>query len=212
MKTYTPAPDALTCVENMLSEYHGELDRVTVGTLFIFDLDEEHEPCLKHQGYPAAAVIRITPLKDRALGVADAMIVVDRACWLSCTQPQRDALIDHELTHLERVLNPKTGKPRFDALSRPKLKMRRHDHQLGWFDEVAQRHADASPEIRQAQQLMAATGQLYLQFTFRASSRPVSGGFVPTKTGAQIDAEMRARHPNFNSETGEIDRSSEAVA
>ncbi len=169
MKTYSAAPDALTVIDNMQVEYHGELDGVTVAALFVFDL-ESTMPVLKHQGYPAQAVARITPVRERALGLADASIVIDRSNWLTLSQRQRDALIDHELTHLERVLDKETGQPVCDVLDRPKLAMRRHDYQLGWFDEVAQRHGEASPEVRQAKQLMEASGQLYFDFRWTAKA------------------------------------------
>jgi hypothetical protein len=60
--------------------------------------------------------------------------------------------------------------PAFDALDRPKLAMRKHDHQFGWFDEVAQRHGEASPEVRQARVLMEKSGQLYFDFEPRSTT------------------------------------------
>ena len=165
MKTYSEASTDLTAtVDRMAAEYHDELIQATVGALFVFDT-EESLPCLKHQGYPAAAVVRITPIRDRALGIPDAIITVDRATWQTLSAVQKDALIDHELEHLELVLDDETGKPKYDALERPKLRMRRHDTQLGWFAEVARRHGEASCEVRQARQLIEATGQLYFNFT-----------------------------------------------
>lgn len=163
MKTYSQAPDADDCIARIQCGYHEELEEVTVSALFVFDL-EGSDAVLKHQGYPAQAVIRITPTRDRALGMADACIVIDRSNWLMLSQRQRDALLDHELTHLVRVLDKETGRPIFDAVDRPKLAMRRHDHQFGWFDEIAQRHGDASPEVRQAKRLMESSGQLYFDF------------------------------------------------
>lgn len=163
MKTYSKAPDVVGHIENMVDAYHPDLDGVTVQPLFVFDL-ESTEAVLKHQGYPAAAVVRITPLRDRAQGIADACIEIDRSTWLTLSPRQRDALIDHELTHLTRVLDEETESPLYDSLDRPKLAMRRHDHQFGWFDDVAQRHGEASPEVRQANRLMESSGQLYFDF------------------------------------------------
>lgn len=171
MKVYSLAPDVSPTIQNVIYEHHGELIGVRVNALFCFD-EESSEPVLTHQGYPAQAFIKVTALRDRTLGVADAVIVADRSTWLTLTQPQRNALIDHELTHLARVLDKESGKPKFDALGRPKLRIRQHDHQFGWFDEVAQRHGDASPEIRQSKQLMAQAGQLY--FEFGAWTRPAA--------------------------------------
>lgn len=168
MKTYSAASEDVTgAIARMHSQFHPEIEAVTVGALFVFD--EEHgDQVLKHQGYGAAAVVSITPTKQRALGIADAVIIVDRATWLTLSAPQRDALIDHELEHLDRVISKDTedspAAPAFDSLGRPKLAMRRHDHQFGWFDDVARRHGDASCEMRQAKHLVAMTAQLYFDF------------------------------------------------
>lgn len=165
MKSYCQASDdVLQTITRMRAEYYAEdLEDVTIAALFVYDL-EASEPVLTHGGYPAQAVCRITPLRDRALGVADAVIVIDRWNWLLLSAKQRDALIDHELHHLDRVVDEETDEPKTDAVDRPKLAIRKHDHQFGWFDAIAQRHGDASPEVRQAKQLIASTGQLYLDF------------------------------------------------
>jgi putative metallopeptidase len=164
MKVYSSASiDLETAIESMVREYHPDLAQVRIAALFMFD-DENSDPVLMHNGYPAGAVVRITTLRERALGMADAVIVVDRAYWQTITHMQHCALIDHELTHLGRKLDSDTQQPIFDALGRPKLQMRRHDHQLGWFDEVAQRHGENSIEMRQARDLVQSTYQLYFEF------------------------------------------------
>jgi hypothetical protein len=170
MKTYSHAPDAGDCIEKIQAAHHEDLEGVTVSALFVFD-NESSVSVLKHQGYPAGAVVRITPLKDRALGTADAVIVVDRAHWLALSQRQRNALIDHELTHLARKVDKETGEMMVDAVERPKLTMRRHDHQFGWFDEIASRHGEASPEVNQARRLMESSGQLYFNFDSPAAPK-----------------------------------------
>lgn len=165
MKTYSNANDAVTvAIQRMREEYHDYLAGVQIGALFIFDSEDSSEPVLKHGGYPAWAYVRITPLRDRAAGMPDAMIVVDRACWMTLGPAAGDALMDHELTHLERVVDKESGEGICDVLGRPKLKIRKHDHQMGWFDEVAQRHGEHSPEVHQAKALIAQTGQLYFDF------------------------------------------------
>lgn len=164
MKVYSAASvDLETAIQSMVREYHPELKDVRIVGLFQFD-DETSEHTLSHNGYPAAAVVRITTLKERALGMPDAVIVVDRAEWQSITHMQHIALIDHELTHLTRATDPDTQQPLWDALGRPRLRIRRHDHQLGWFDEVAARHGENSAEMRQARDLVQSTHQLYFEF------------------------------------------------
>lgn len=121
MKTYSDASSDLTSTINRMQiAYHPDLQGVTVGALFVFD-EESSAQVLKYQGYPAGAVVRISPLRDRALGIADAVIIVDRAYWQSLSAAQKDALLDHELEHLERATDEETGKPKRDALGRPKL-------------------------------------------------------------------------------------------
>lgn len=170
MKTYSQAPDSEYCVERIRAAHHDELGEVTISCLFAFDDENSLASVLEHQGYPAAAVVRITPLKDRALGIADATIVICRVTWVTLGQPERDALIDHELTHLQRKTDKETGDLVTDVLGRPKLVMRKHDRQFGWFDEVAARHGSASPEVRQARRLMETSGQLYFDFAPRAQA------------------------------------------
>jgi hypothetical protein len=182
MKIYSQAPDVTGCIEKIQAAHHDGLEGVTVSALFVFD-DESAVSVLKHQSYPAGAVVRITPLKDRALGMADATIVVDRCGWLSLSARQRDALIDHELTHLEVKTDEPDGSDDpvrvFDGLGRPKLLMRRHDHQFGWFDEVAQRHGEASAEVRQSRRLLeSSVGQLYFDFEPRDAVPPKHKGRV----------------------------------
>lgn len=175
-KTYSNASDdVLSCIERMREAHYDHetsLLHVTIAALFMHD-DENSDSVLSHQGYAAQAMVRITPVRDRKLGVADAVIIVDRANWLRLNVQQRDALIDHELYHLERVADDESGELKFDAVDRPKLRIRKHDHQFGWFDAIAERHGEASAELRQARNLIAATGQLYLDFS--NPSRPSAG-------------------------------------
>jgi len=147
--TYDKAASARPYLEAMLREHHPSLvdAKVTFDLLFATpEYDEKtglpKSPPVKHGGYPAAATVKICSLKDRAKGCADVEIVIDGPEWRGLSESRRHALIDHELTHLEF-----TGE--YDDAYRPKLKMRLHDHQFGWFDEVARRHGDASYEVRQ---------------------------------------------------------------
>lgn len=163
MKTYSLAPDVDLVIERVRNQHHEDLEGIMVSGLFAFD-NESSICVLTHQGYPAGAVVRITPLRERALGIADVTIVVDRAGWLALSGAQRDALVDHELTHVNWRLDKETGEVLYDVLGRPKLAMRKHDHQMGWFDEVAQRHGESSPEVRQARRLIESSGQFYFDF------------------------------------------------
>lgn len=158
MKTYTPCPLAVRdCCAHVLKSYHPELDGVKLDLLFVA-ADTPDKPALSHGGYPADAVVRRMPLKDRAAGRGDAEIVLDRARWLAMKPEEQRALLDHELTHLI----PVPGEP--DSAGRPRLKLRKHDRQFGWFDEVARRHGQHSGEVQQAQTLLAEAQRDYFPF------------------------------------------------
>jgi hypothetical protein len=133
---------------------------------------------LKHQGYPAAAVVSITPLKSRALGIADASSSSTGRLAHALGRSARRA--GRPRAHAPQARRRRGDlEPKFDAVDRPKLAMRQHDHQLGWFDEVARRHGEASPEIRQARQLLEQTKQLYFDFgqvvAARSTRAPAKG-------------------------------------
>ena len=110
----------------------------------------------------ATAMVRIVPVRDRAAGVADVMLLVDRPAYSDMNELERDALIDHELTHLEPIMDDETRSVVFDVAGRPRVRIRKHDRQYGWFDEVASRWGPNSVEARQARKLVDEAGQLYL--------------------------------------------------
>ena len=152
--------DVLHHIKTLRHQHYDYLELVSICAMFVSD--EDGVQCLEHQGYAAAAVCRIVPTRERAAGLPDVMIIVDRVVWQGFDAKQKAALIDHELHHIEPVL--KDGEQKFDMQDRPKLTIRKHDYQFGWFDEIAKRHGAASLEVSQANLLMELSGQLYFDF------------------------------------------------
>lgn len=165
MKTYDQAPpETVERVAALIARYHPDLQRVQLRVdLLMASTDAEDGDAVTCGGYPAYAVVRILGSKDRAMNRGDAEIVIDRDEYEAMSAAQRDALLDHELYHLE-LKRDKGGKPKMDDHQRPCLKMRKHDRQFGWFDEVARRHRENSIEVKQATQLREEAGQTYLAF------------------------------------------------
>lgn len=147
--------DLLKLVATTLKKHHKALADAGV-TVQVLMKDE-----LKHQGYPAYASVKRVSLKDRVLGHSDVEIVIDASRWALLSPAQRIAIVDHELTHVDLKIG-KGGKTEIDDAGRPKITLRPHDHQFGWFDEVAERHGKDSIEVEQAQQFFDARGQSYL--------------------------------------------------
>lgn len=164
-----PSADQLALLQEVMSTYHQQrLGDVTIGLLVAHaecyeDTGEPKGPALLVRGVPALGATKINSLKLRAHGLEDAEIVIDGDRWKDLSRGQRLALIDHELTHLE-LNTTDSGTVRRDDLDRPRLKMRGHDHEFGWFDEVAERHGAASIEVHQAKRFVADHGQYYFDF------------------------------------------------
>ena len=180
-QTYERASDTIQAmVANARSKWHRVLIQcdVTIDTLMVAEVDEETGETyqtLKCHGYPAAATMAITPLKQRALGIADAVLVLDEATWHKLGQAERRALLDHELHHLQVRAEGRgfvgldgNGKldcsARLDDQRRPVLKLRKHDWQLGGFQAVARRHKSAAIEVQAARHHQEPGGQYCWDF------------------------------------------------
>jgi putative metallopeptidase len=151
---YDKAPLVVqTTVLEVLHQHHGDLESagVTLNILFAYQYDKDGEalPAMKVRGHQALAKISITSLPDRVRGLPDAKLVFDREFgWVRLSDSRRQALIDHELTHLMLVFDAE-GDLKLDDCNRPKLKLRHHDWELTGFDAVAKRHGEAAVEIHE---------------------------------------------------------------
>lgn len=132
------------------SEYPEIAQHVTINVMMAFPpVDKEGEKtghALKHNGWPAAAVVKINSLKDRAEGKHDVTIFISDDEWQELNARRREALIAHELHHITIVVDEENGIVK-DDLGRPKLKLRKHDWQLSGFKEIAERYGNDALEV-----------------------------------------------------------------
>lgn len=163
--TYTnaePGNEVFGLMAEIIAEHYPDLEEleVEVGVMFAFN---PKGPAVKLHGRACAAVIKINSLKARAEGLPDATITIDGHLWgrgdEKLPRRRRIALLDHELHHLV-VVHDKNGDPVADDLGRPKLKMKPHDFEVGWFRVIAERHGRDSFEVEQAAKLTDEHGQL----------------------------------------------------
>ena len=112
-------------------------------------------------GVRALGIARKISLKQRALGRGDAEVALDADWWEEATKPQQAALLDHELHHIAVSFAPKTLTVKRDDLGRPKLYLRPHDYEFGWFQIIAKRHGAASEECRGAKVISDTSGQFF---------------------------------------------------
>lgn len=135
-----------------MKQHHPELVELEVRITVLFanaPVDEKTGEvkghALRHHGWPAQAVIKVNSHKDRVAGKADADLSLDEENWQRLTDRQREALLHHELLHLE-VKSDDEGHAQTDDCGRPKLKIRPHDWEVGGFHQVAENYREDSPE------------------------------------------------------------------
>jgi len=153
-------PEINQTVQSLIEANHPELveANVTVDTIFAFD-DKGGFP-VKTNGYPSSANIKISNLKSRVKGAADAEICIDREAFNAMTEGQQAALLDREL-HRLIVVRDKEGNVKVDDAERAKLRLKKFDYMLGWFKEIAVRHGADSPEVFQANILWQKDGRTF---------------------------------------------------
>lgn len=164
-KVFSKAPDEChDRVKHLIKLFRPDLRDagLRIDLISVTNDDPEGE-ALTHQGYPAYAVVRAIDSKGRTMGRGDAEIVIDEAKYITMTDAQKDALLDHEIHHIELKLNKK-GRVKLDENGRPKIGMRKHDVQIGWFEEIAKRHGQASIECKQATQIFLSGAQTFFAF------------------------------------------------
>jgi Putative phage metallopeptidase len=188
--------------------YHADLNNTGISVQVLFYHDEEQ---LKHRGMPAYAYVKATNIKERALGQKDATIVVDFASWSKMNEARRVALVDHELYHLT-IKKDKDMANEFDDLGRPKIKMRKHDIEFGWFVEIAQEHKQDSIEVFQATQLVLSHKQTL--FAFALEDRPLEpaqdASTVTIKAGD--NEPVTITHAQFQKLSKKIKTEADAIA
>lgn len=169
-------------ITGLLKKFHPEMVKheVTVGALFCYDDEDENKPCVMLHGRECLAVVQIVSAKNRAAGMPDALITIDRGRYQKAASRRRESLLAHELHHL--ILKPKE----VDGAGRPKLVMREHDRQFGWFDEIAKRYGDDAWEIIQAREMIKDAGQLYFGIDYR-SDEVVTVTREQLKSGAPVE-------------------------
>jgi hypothetical protein len=177
---YTQAnQDTYGRLNNIINLYYQEFGAVGVHIDLLMAFAPENEageklgPALKLRGYGCNAIVKIIGLMDRVMGRGDAQIVLDGDRWDKLSPEQRDAILDHEMQHLIIARNV-DGETVIDTHGRPKLKMRLHDREFGFFDIIAERHGEASAEVEQCKGWMEDAGAVYFPFmkTLKESRKP----------------------------------------
>ncbi len=164
--------EALNMLRNVRKYLRKDLDEFEVTIAVIKaerklnkDGDATEGPVLALHGYECAATIRITTYAQRVLKIPDAILTINWEQWEGLTKGQKEALLDHELTHLV-ISRDAENTPRYDDLGRPLLRMRKHDWHLGGFLEVVERHGIQSLDASSVH-AVATSGTFKIQRIFQ---------------------------------------------
>lgn len=173
MPTYEKADEAVRdMAQTILQQFETHAPVLTAGVridfLFAFaDLDAKtglpKNDAITHRGRRALGLCRKIKVKDRVKGMGDAEITLDGDWWVTVDDEERRALLDHELHHIAVIEGEK------DKAGRPKLALREHDVEFGWFTVIAARHGLHSQERKQAAQIMEMHGQFYFPELVKAT-------------------------------------------
>jgi len=154
--TYEAATEEVkSMVRTIMGKWHADLvkEDVRVGCIMAYNGESA---AVKHGGYPAAATMKVVSLKDRVEKKYEAELLIDQTWWNEAQKKHREALIDHELSHLELVPDEEEGGFKRDDLGRPKLKIKLGDWNAGdGFKVVVERHGDYANEVVQLKKVNA---------------------------------------------------------
>lgn len=162
-------PEVYDLLNEVIAEHFADINAIglTFDLMMAFPPVDEQEvptgPALTKYGVEALAIVSAVPLKYRSRGCGDCEILLSSERWVKLTEDEKQALLHHELTHV--TISRKTNSEVIrDALGRPKIKMRPHDIQIGWFADTAKAYGMASQEVQQAQAIVATGRQTYFPF------------------------------------------------
>lgn len=127
----------------VMQRNHEDLAKAGVKLEILMASNSKAEPSLKLHGYPAAGIVGVIDPKSRVLGLGDALIRIATEVWTRLDHKSQEALLDHELRHLD-VQFDDDGKVKTDYAGRPVLGMRHHDWHLSGFAETVRLYGAAA--------------------------------------------------------------------
>lgn len=153
MPTYSSVDDeVIDLVDRVMESQFPVLDtlepEIDLKILFAYPTGNGH--AITKNGWPCLGLIKVVSTRDRAAGGPDVLLLIDGDRWPRLSPRRREALIAHELYHLEPQYrwdpDRKINVAVLDDLKRPIVKIRKHDFELGGFEEIVARYGRDSVE------------------------------------------------------------------
>lgn len=149
-------------LRKVLSLHHSRLievsARVSITFVRAFDKDDEPIPSLKFAGANAVALVKLVSPERKLRIPFDAEIKIDGYLWDELTELSKDALIDHELNHLQ-VKTDANGVPILDDQNNAKLKLVPDDFVLTGFFNVIRHYGENANEYQSVSRITESVSQ-----------------------------------------------------
>ena len=110
---------------------------------------------ISKNGAPCAAQVRLISAFNRQTDNYDVKIILDGDIWKDLSKEERIAVVDHELSHIQIVVDA-DGEPVMinEQSDKVKLKCIHDDIQMWGFSEIIDRHGKNSQELQVLQSLV----------------------------------------------------------
>ena len=152
--------DNIDFANAIMRKHHPDLHNAGVTVEYLFVHNAEDYP-MRTRGQRVLGKVKIMSQEDRAMGSADARIKIDEGWWMESDDKAREALLDHEFTHLQLVdatqkdmdAGNVIGKWKTDNNGRPKLRLRHHDYEIGIFLSVIEKHKEHAADLMVVKQV-----------------------------------------------------------
>jgi len=166
-KTFTDGhPREYDRLARLMRQYHHELadNGARVSLTFVRAFDKEDEPvtALKFAGGTAYATVKLISQERKLRVPFDAEIKIDGFLWDELTERGKEALIDHELSHL-KLQTDAHGEPLMDDADHVKLKMVPDDIILTGFLSVIRHFGRDATEYQSIHRAMQSAAEALTQ-------------------------------------------------
>jgi len=146
-------------LNQVMARYHHELvdaqSRVSLNFVKAFDKDDEPTPALKHAGHYCEAYVKLISRRRKLRDPHEAEIDIDGHMWEEKNDQQREALLDHELSHI-KVVTDRHGIPKRDEDERVQLKLVPDDIFITGFLSVIRHYGQNAGEYQSISSAMQA--------------------------------------------------------
>jgi len=140
MPRYNVDEELEKLAQPIIQAHHPDLKMLKIAYLF------REEASISQDKVVAGMACKPSP-RDYALHKVDAIVEIAKDVWEEASPQFRQALMDHELSHIRVVMDADTGTPKMDEATN-KIMVRIAHHDIEEFEGVLQRHGDYHKNLR----------------------------------------------------------------